>query len=272
MKRLVVMFRSVVWILAAIPGFGFELAGAGEITELPPPEKFHLYVLAGQSNMAGRGVVEDQDRIVHPRVLMLNKDNRWVPAVDPMHFDKPGVGVGPGKSFGLMMAEANPEVTIGLIPCAAGGSPIETWQPGGFHSQTRSHPWDDAIRRARIVANHGQIKAILWHQGESDCSQTLAPEYEHRLHDLIARFRTELKLPQVPFLAGQMGQFSEQPWDQFKRQVDAAHQRLPQVVPATAFISSDGLSHKGDRIHFDSASCRELGRRYARALQGLSAE
>ena len=44
------------------------------------------------------------------------------PAVEPLHFDKPKiVGVGLGLAFGKAMAEAEPDVTIGLIPCAVGG-------------------------------------------------------------------------------------------------------------------------------------------------------
>ena len=35
-------------------------------------------------------------------------------------------------------------------------------------------------------------------------------------------------------------------------------------------VSSDGLVHKGDRVHFDSASARELGRRYAEAYRALA--
>ena len=30
---------------------------------LPPPESFHLFLLIGQSNMAGRGAVEGEDRL-----------------------------------------------------------------------------------------------------------------------------------------------------------------------------------------------------------------
>ena len=48
---------------------------------------FHLYLLIGQSNMAGRGKVELQDKVAVPRVLMLNKANEWVSAVDPISFD-----------------------------------------------------------------------------------------------------------------------------------------------------------------------------------------
>ena len=48
----------------------------------------HLYLLIGQSNMAGRGEVAKEDRTPHPRVLKLDKKDEWVPAVDPLHFDK----------------------------------------------------------------------------------------------------------------------------------------------------------------------------------------
>lgn len=68
--------------------------------------------------MAGRGFVEKQDQKKNPRVLSLNKANEWVPAVDPVHFDKHMAGVGPGRTFGLVMAKQNPKVQIGLIPCA----------------------------------------------------------------------------------------------------------------------------------------------------------
>jgi hypothetical protein len=35
-------------------------------TPLPAKEQFHLFLLVGQSNMAGRGVVEEQDQTPHP--------------------------------------------------------------------------------------------------------------------------------------------------------------------------------------------------------------
>ncbi len=233
---------------------------------LPPKERFHLFLLVGQSNMAGRGAVEEQDRKPHPRVLTFTQGEEWAPAVDPLHFDKPAaVGVGLGRTFGIQVAEALPEVTVGLIPCAAGGSPIGSWEPGGFHSQTNSHPYDDALRRAQAALESGALKGILWHQGESDANPDLAGVYESKLHALVNRFRRGLQAPHAPFLVGQMGQFAERPWSTGMRKVDAAHRRLPQVVENAAFISSKGLSHKGDQVHFDAESYRELGRRYARA-------
>lgn len=94
--------------------------------ELPPKEKFHLFLLAGQSNMAGRGAIAPEDKVPHPRVLMLDRNGNWVPAVDPVHFDKPFAGVGPGRRFAILLAESDPSITVGLIPAACGGSPLST--------------------------------------------------------------------------------------------------------------------------------------------------
>jgi len=56
----------------------------------PAPAQMKLFLLIGQSNMAGRGKVEPQDQVVNPHIFMLTKDLKWVPATDPLHFDKPG--------------------------------------------------------------------------------------------------------------------------------------------------------------------------------------
>ena len=238
---------------------------------LPPSQDFHLFLLVGQSNMAGRGRVAAEDRAPLPRVLCFSKQRSWVPARDPLHFDKPAVvGVGLGRSFAAELARHHPQATIGLIPCAVGGSPIASWQPGGFHPSTRTHPWDDALVRARAALKDGTLKGILWHQGESDCDPQRSVVYADKLHALVTRFRKDLKAPKVPFIAGQMGQFPERPWNDAKRIVDAAHRGLPTVVPHTAFVLSNGLTHKGDEVHFNAQSYRELGRRYARVWRRLT--
>lgn len=252
----------------------FFLVLAGDVyaqnVQLPPKENFHLFLLVGQSNMAGRGEVAAQDTTPHSRVLMFDKSGKWVPAIDPMHFDKSAAGVGLGKTFGQLVANANPKLTIGLIPCAVGGSPIDAWRPGEFYEPTKSHPWDDSIARASIALKAGKLAGILWHQGESDSNRDLSASYEAKLHDLIKRFREQLESTHAPFVVGQMGKFADAPWDEFYEKVDAVHQSLPDKVSNTAFVSSVGLQHKGDKVHFDAASYRELGRRYAEAYQKLS--
>lgn len=191
--------------------------------KLPAKENFHLFLLAGQSNMAGRGIVTEEDKIIHPRILALSKEGKWVPAVDPIHYDKSVAGVGLGKSFALALVEKNPNITIGLIPAACGGSPISTWEPGGYHAQTKSHPYDDALTRTKRVLQVGTLKGILWHQGESDCKEGLALVYQDKLTALINRFRSEFKINDLPFIIGQLGQFPQSPWNEHKHVVNDAH-------------------------------------------------
>ncbi|MDA1230821.1 MAG: hypothetical protein O2856_08605 [Planctomycetota bacterium] len=69
-----------------------------------------------------------------------------------------------------------------------------------------------------------------------------------------------------------MGQFAERPWNEARKQVDAVHMNLPSIVPATTLASSDGLKHKGDEVHFDSTSARELGHRYYKAWLGIKSD
>ena len=230
---------------------------------LPSKDRFHLFLLVGQSNMAGRGKIEPQDKAPHPRVLMLNKSDQWVAAVDPLHFDKPAAGVGLGKTFGQIVADANPDVTIGLIPCAVGGSPLDSWKPSVLYPPTKSHPWDDAIRRAKFAQRDGELKGILLHQGESDSNAKLAESYEGKLQLLISQLRETLEAPKVPFVIGQLGQFDDVPWDSHRARIDSAHQSLARTVPKVGFVSSKELKHGGDKIHFDAASLREFGKRYA---------
>lgn len=260
------LLKTVAMVVAiALP---FHIGVAEDKAELPAKENFHLYLLVGQSNMAGRGKVTPEDQKPHKGVLMLTKDLRWVPATDPMHFDKKIAGVGLGRTFGIEMTDENSDVTVGLIPCAVGGSPILAWEPGGYHESTKTHPWDDMMPRAKAALEKGTLKGILWHQGESDSKEELAPEYEERLHALVKRFRKELNAPKVPFIAGAMGNWPERPWNEWKKMVDQAHRNLPATVPSAAYVSADELQHR-DKVHFNRESYLEFGKRYAEALKKL---
>lgn len=241
------------------------LAGVAGTAWAEPDPNFHLYLLVGQSNMAGRGAVDEEGKTEHPRVKVLTKELEWKPATDPLHFDKPGAaGVGPGLVFGKKMAEAFPEATIGLVPCAAGGSPIQAWAPGAFHGQTNSHPYDDTLVRMREAAKAGVLKGILWHQGESNRT-TPAETYGPWLVELVARLRKDLAAPDVPFIAGEIVSFREDSHEPTRLFNAALHATLA-GVPGTAVVSGEGMRHRGDQLHFDTASARLLGLRYAEAL------
>ena len=228
-----------------------------------------LFLLAGQSNMAGRGALEAQDRVTNPRVVMLDRALRWIPATDPLHFDHPAAGVGPGRTFALTLAAADSAIRIGLIPAAVGGSPMTSWEPSAVDVASGTQPYADAISRARAAMKHGTLKALLWHQGESDANPQSAPAYEQRLRALVLRFRRDLGAPELPVLIGQLGHFAGCPWTAAQAQVNAAQRALPAQLPNVAFVSSEGLNDAGDCVHFDAASARKLGRRYAAAYRLL---
>jgi hypothetical protein len=234
------------------------------------PSVLRLFLLAGQSNMAGRGQVEAQDSVVNPRVLKLDKSMAWVPAVDPLHWDKPTlVGVGPGRSFGLTLAARDTTARIGLIPTAVGGSPVSSWAPGALDPATGTHPYDDALARLRIAQRTGKLRGILWHQGESDATPALSVLYAARLRALIARFRAEAGDPKLPFVIGALGNFGAKPWSADMARVDSVHRAIAATVPHVAYVSSEGLRDKGDALHFDASSQRTFGERYAAAYLAL---
>ena len=245
-------------------------ASAAESVKLPAKEKLHLYLLIGQSNMAGRGVVEEQDKQAHPRVLKFTKENAWAPATDPLHFDKPIAGVGLGSSFGRAMAEADPDVTIGLIPCAVGGTPLSRWSKGGDLYQ-------QALERAKLALKDGTLKGILWHQGENDAgAEATARNYAERLTKMVHDLRADLGAGEVSFVAGKLGEFLKREdkdgkpshWPLVNEQIAA----LPKSVSNAAAVESTGLKPKSDGVHFDSPSLREFGQRYAEAMRELQSK
>ncbi|WP_316813528.1 sialate O-acetylesterase [Pedobacter heparinus] len=239
----------------------FFLSSALAFTQ-QPDQNMHIYILMGQSNMAGRGeITEPYKKQEHPRVVMLNKEKEWVLAKHPLHFDKPkAAGVGPGLSFGIKMAEAYPGVTIGLVPCAVGGTSIRKWVPGGYDKVTLSHPYDDAVLRIKEAMKKGVIKGVLWLQGEGD-SGSMAAIYLDKLDTLIAEIRKEVTDSQLPFVVGELARYRES-----YLKLNKEFTRLSSKIPYTAVVSSEGLWHKGDGTHFDSPSASAYGRRFAEGM------
>ena len=243
---------------------------AAPSVQLPMKVNLHLYLLMGQSNMAGRGKLGAEDTTPHPHVLVFTLSNKWEQAVEPITHDKPGMlGVGPGLAFGKAMAQSNPDMTIGLVPCAFGGTPLKRWERGG-------DLYSKAVHRARAAMRDGTLKGILWHQGESDSgASTNATTYGARLAKMISDIRADLDAPNLPFVVGQIGEFlygRGPEHSPYARVVNEALAKLPESVPVTGCAKSKGLKDKGDQLHFDAAAQRELGRRYADEMNRLQVQ
>lgn len=231
-----------------------------------PQGTFDLYLLIGQSNMAGRGPLS-QTYLTQGdnNVFMLTKENTWVTAKNPLHFDKPTIaGVGPGLSFGIAMARSNPAHKIGLIPCAVGGTSIDVWKPGAYDEKTKTHPYDDMLLRLKDAQKSGILKGIIWHQGESDTPPEKAALYLSKLNNLIHLIREEAGDNTIPFVAGELGRYKDQ-----YESINKVLKKLPGTIPYTAVASSKGLKDKGDKTHFDSPSQVKMGKRMAKEMKKL---
>ena len=222
----------------------------------PAPKQMKLFLLIGQSNMAGRGKVEDQDKVGNPHIFMLTKDLKWVVAMDPIHFDKPVAGVGPGSEFAREIQKAYPESTIGLIPCAVGGTSLDQWKAGGALYKT-------AVGRTKEAMKNGTLAGILWHQGEADSAPEKTATYVDRFEAMINRLRKDLKADDVPVVIGELS-----PGHGSNDGVNVELAKAAKKVPLCALASSQGLGNK--QLHFNSADARMLGKRYAAGYLKLS--
>lgn len=221
--------------------------------------KFYLFLLAGQSNMAGRGKVDphDKDNEVHPHIWMMDKDGQWVPAKDPVHFDRPTAGVGPAMSFARELAEKKPDVHIGLIPCAQGATALSQWNP-------KSALFKRAVERTDKGLESGTIKGILWHQGESNTVEGpwKRAEYEKGLADIVAAFRREFKAPDLPFIAGELGLWFKSKNGENVADFNMFLQSMEDKIVKFGCVSAEGFK-TDDGLHFNAGSQRMFGQRYA---------
>ena len=230
---------------------------------LPPKEKLQVYLLMGQSNMAGRGKVEPDAENRDPRILVFTKDQTWALAKDPLHWDKPAIaGVGPGLTFAKAMADTLPGTTIGLVPCAVGGTPLRRWERGG-------DLYAAALERARAAMATGTLSGVLWHQGESDSTEKLAATYRERLVRMFQNLREDLGVPSLPIVVGELGGFHTEKVGKPAQMINEALHAVSQELPKVAVVSSEGLLDGGDKLHFGAEAQREFGRRYAAAMLKL---
>jgi len=247
------------------------LSAADKEAPAAPPER-HVFLLIGQSNMAGRAAIEDEDREPVPGAYLWNiAETQWEDALPPYNLHSPSrkeerlQRLNCGPSFVRAWRERHPDVEIGIVCSARGGSSISQWdreRPDEFEL------YRHAVEAARAaLADGGTLRGILWHQGESDSGDAgRLANYPARLALLVARLREDLKAPKAPFVFSQIGQWKE-PYAAFNEMIVT----LPPSIERSACITTEGLMNFDD-AHFDSAAQRELGRRYAAALLELDEE
>jgi hypothetical protein len=253
---------------------------------LPQKSNFHIFLCIGQSNMAGRAALEDQDlRIIRDNVLLFNNAAGWEKA-QPWRrggsvnaWDMEGLnrysnvrktgsdsssrqGLNPAFYFAdLVKDHVPPGVTIGLVVNARGGTSLAQWSKG-YSGSGDVDLYEKTVARARTaIATGGVLKGIIWHQGEADGSNT---GYVNQLWNFVAGLRADLGVSaaDVPFVAGEIPKYLSY--------AAAFNGRLPSFTSTelnTDYVEvPDNLNHIGDNTHWDSAAQRVVGKLYGQKI------
>ena len=224
----------------------------------------HSILMIGQSNMAGRGFPSEVEPICNKNIIMM-RNGRWRPLNVPVNPDRETSGINLVESFADLYAK-DKDVQVGLIPCADGGTCLDQWQIGGLL-------FDHACYMAELASRTSTIAAVLWHQGESDCSDALYPLYEEKLSVIMDAFRKKLGLHDVPFLLGGLGSYLQNYKSETVRKnyvhVNAALQHYAATHEMTGFVNAEGLGSNPDNLHFSAAALREFGVRYYEVFKQL---
>ena len=230
---------------------------------LPSKENFYLFILAGQSNMAGRGFVQPADTVPSPKVLTLNKNNEWVYAKEPLHYYEPSrTGLDCGLAFGKKLTSLyKNDITIGLIPCAVGGTSIEQWLGDSVYRLVRLY--SNLLKKAHTAASSGTLKGILWHQGEANAVPGYYSNYRDKLQKFFAKLRKDLNASDLPVYAGQLALFLHRSENPFADSVNNDLALLSLSMKNVYVINTLDLTPKSDSIHFNSPSQRMMGERFA---------
>lgn len=225
---------------------------------------FHVFLLLGQSNMAGFSQAIESDKEPDPRIVALGFDDcpeagrtegEWSVAIPPLHECFNGA-LGPGDVFAKAMIETYPDGDrIGLVPLALSGRPVEVFMKG----PDTQYEW--IVERAKAAQQAGGIiEGMIYHQGESNCGQEEWPE---KVATFVTDLRTELGLQGVPFIAGELLYSGD-----CSHHNPLVHQ-IPQVLEDAYVVSAEGLPMaEGDpwSLHFSREAEVELGQRFAEKM------
>ncbi len=249
---------------------------------------FYIFLCFGQSNMEGAAQPEAED-IATPgsRFLLMpavddpqrgRTKGQWCEAAAPLC--RPNTGLSPADWFGRTLIESLPQhIRVGVVHVAIGGIRIEGFMPDeiaayaekapdwmkGMLKAYDNNPYERLVSLARRAQQDGVIKGILMHQGESNTGEAtwagkVQSVYQRLLSDL------HLQAAQVPLLVGEVVQADgEGQCVAMNSQINA----LPQTIPTAHVIPSAGCSNLPDKLHFDVAGYRELGRRYGETMLQL---
>ncbi|GAF02143.1 sialate O-acetylesterase [Saccharicrinis fermentans] len=266
----------------------------------------HVVLLGGQSNMAGAGNYYQLDSTLRERIEVASQ--RVELSVDglpprPLSYTystfqkrKRGFGAvfGPELLLGVTLAEAYPKQEFLFIKLAQGGTSLYgAWNPEWSRDKALELERGEMKQNLQLfkkhvdiiheqllhLKNNGRLYRILgmvWMQGENDAAREVsARSYQTNLNKLIEAYRKEFKIPDMPFVMGQInsnyGRFAQGPQMVREAMVNVAqsdvHVGIITTVPKSPWL--DYPKHT-DNVHYNTEGQRRLGIAFAKILIDLS--
>ena len=248
----------------------------GVVRRIPLPEapRTYIFILGGQSNMSGRGLISSLPKgyPFHGHQI-LNFTNAYglVPATEPIdsnigQVDRISIeggepGVGPGLVFAdSIAASLSEDDTIVLVPCAKGGSTTQDWAFSYFRNSLFGSCIDRALRARALTG--GDFAALLWYQGESDSvSPETAEGWASRTQAIWDNFRQSLGESGLPILYVRLPESFPAIYTGW-RTTQAEQSFLMSVERRQIWIQAPSLINP-DQIHLSTAGHLILGQQMA---------
>lgn len=221
-----------------------------------------VFILAGQSNMAGSGsdisALPEEFRKPQRNILFFD-GNSWLPleAGRTSAYEK---NFGPEVSFGQAMSKELGE-PIGIVKLAVPGTNLAVeWSPENEKSlYVKLFSTVKAAQKSRPIV----ISGMLWMQGERDSKfEDMSNAYQKNLVHLIEKARKDFEFAEMPFVCGRVN-----PKYPFAGQVRKAQESID--LPGYKMVNCDDLPKNSDNLHYSSKGQLELGRRFASAMLEL---
>ncbi len=240
-----------------------------------------LFVLAGQSNMSGYAPLP-AEQTLHPRAFLFGNDYLWRLAQEPTDHPERQVdlvsldfgggfpGTSPGLAFATALLAEQPELVIGLIPCAKGDTTLHDWRRN-LDDKTL---YGSCLKRIAAASTMGELAGFLFFQGEADALNparysyhTLsAHDYEERFTQFIHDLRSDLERPGLPIVFAQIG--SQTAPEAFSNWAVIQAQQAAVDLPCVTMITTSDLPLH-DAVHYTTESYQIIGARFAAAYVQL---